>query len=665
METGCIVEFIDREKIVCAVVLEVKNERLRLLTEANREVNVSSRRLSHKSQLRLDISMGRHQLTDTLKHIALRREEAAADVDPKEVWEVLSSEQEWVDLATMTALCFPGSPGPDFESAVVRAFFRNRRYFKFGSDSFLPYTEEQVEQLAARQREEARRRRIIDQGSAWLKKVVEGLPNRWVPHVTGDQKAVVDLLRSYHLYEKDCPHFGLSRALAAAAGLENPHKRFQVLVAVGEFDADENVDLLRHHISVDFPEAVIRSADRLVADPPRFSDTSKRRDLTHLRIMTIDGQATLDYDDAISVERAPDGTRLGIHIVDVGYFVAKGSLVDVEARERASSIYMPDQRVSMLPSALAEGVCSLKEGEFRPAISTIIHFNDNHDIVGWDVVPSVIRVRHQYTYYDVNLLADEDPDVQKARKIAERFRQFRLSNGAIQITLPDIGVWMGESGDVNVSRVNRESPSRMLVSEFMIMANWLMAQFLSRRAVPAIFRSQPPPRERLYNGEEGSLFQNWMQRRLLSRFVLSTAAEHHSGLGLEAYTTATSPIRKYGDLITQRQIRSVFGLETPYSQEEMAEIIQGLQPPMAAVSKIQSSRNRYWLLKYLETKVGERESAVVLARRRNHYQVLLTDYMIEVDIPVSAGLNLKPEDIIHVTLQNVDARKDIIAAFAS
>lgn len=665
MEIGTIVEFIDKQKILCAVVLEVKNERLRLLTESNREVSLNASRLSHSGREHLDVTAGRGRLLEQLKEAALERRELARRIDIRELWEVLNSEQEWIDLPTMTAFCFPESADSAHESAVVRAFFDNRLYFKFGQESFFPYTVAQVEQIEARQREEARRQRIIASGGAWLKRVFIGLPHPWSDPLTPEQSEYAEILKSYYLFEKDSPHVAVARAMTAAAGLDNPDKIFRVLVAIGIFKPDENVELLRYDVPQAFPEPVWAEADRMVETPSGTGLDTSRMDLTHLPLMTIDGQATLDYDDAISIERYVDGFRLGVHIVDVAQFVTRGSSVDREAQIRASSIYTPDRKISMLPPALAEGLCSLKAGELRPAISTLIRLDPNHRIASWEIVPSVIRVRHQYTYYDVNLLADDDPDILVVRRVAEQFRKSRLENGAIQITLPDVGVWIDENGDIGLSRVNRESPSRLLVSEFMIMANWLMARFLAERQVPAIFRSQPPPRERLYNGEGGTLFQNWMQRRLLSRFILSPKAEHHSGLGLDAYTTATSPIRKYGDLVTQRQIRSIFGLEAAYSLEEMKEIIRALEQPMTAVSRIQSSRNRYWLLRYLESRVGSRESAIVLARRRNSYQVLLTDYMIEVDLPTSPGMKLVPEDLVQVTLQSVSARKDKVVAFLS
>ena len=122
-------------------------------------------------------------------------------------------------------------------------------------------------------------------------------------------------------------------------------------------------------------------------------------------------------------------------------------------------------------------------------------------------------------------------------------------------------------------------------------------------------------------------------------------------------------IPKYFDLATQRQIRATFGLETPYGREDIQQIIQTLEQPMAAVARIQFQRNRYWLLKYLEGRIGQKEEAVVVAKRRSNYIVLLTEYMIESTMPVSMGIELKPESLVQVTVQHVDARKDVLTVF--
>ncbi|NNK85457.1 MAG: exoribonuclease II, partial [Desulfobacterales bacterium] len=172
MGSGNVVEYIDQQKILCAVVLEVKNQRLRLLTENNREVNLSANRLSHKCKTQIDLSAGRNRMVQSLKEIADLRKELINHVDIQGLWEVLNTEQEWIDLATMTEFCFPDNPSCDHESAVIRAFFKNRLYFKFNPDSFFPNSEEQVIRIAAREKEEARRKQIITEGASWIKNIV-------------------------------------------------------------------------------------------------------------------------------------------------------------------------------------------------------------------------------------------------------------------------------------------------------------------------------------------------------------------------------------------------------------------------------------------------------------------------------------------------------------
>lgn len=661
MELGNIVEYIDRQRILCAVVLEIRNQRLRLLTENNKEVNLSAGRLLHRDSARIDPAMGRTRMVDTLKVIALKRRELIAKVVIRELWEVLNSEQQWIDLETITALCFPDAPNGDHRSAVVRAFFEDRLYFRFNPDRFFPNSEEQVERISAQREAEARRQRVIAEGGEWLRRLLAKNGPAGPDGAESGADEFRSVLKSFYLFEKESPDYSLARGMLERAGLDGATDLFPVLVEQGVFTEDENLDLLRLQTPVEFPFEVQARAEALVGLGQIDRADGSRRDLTHLNLFTIDGQSTLDFDDALSLEATPEGMRLGIHIVDVAHFVQKGGPLDREAQRRGSSIYMADQKIPMLPSNLAEGLCSLKAGELRPAISTMIDLTPDLDILRYRLFPSWVQVENQRTYFDVNLAADQDPKVMQLRSIARKFRESRLAAGAVHISVPEINLWIGEAGEVNLNRVNRESPGRMLVAEIMIMANWLMARFLAEHRMPAVFRAQPDPRERLYRGEDGTLFQHWMQRRLLNRFVLGHAPEKHSGLGLNAYVTATSPIRKYFDLVTQRQVRAALGLDEPYSAEDIDLIIQMLETPMSQVARLQAGRHRYWLLKYLEQRVGQKAEAIVLMRRRSSYQVLLADYMLECDLPIAGSLDLKPEDLLQVTLLKVSARKDLIA----
>ena len=660
MESGCIVEYIDRQKIMCAVVLEVKNQRLRLLTENNREVNLSCKRLLHKDKIRLDLSVGRDQMVEVLKQVVRKREALINAIDIRDLWEVLNSEQNWIDLATMTEFCFPESPSGDHEAAVMRALFNDRLYFKFNPEGFRPNSEKQVELLAAQRKQEQRKRTLIETGGSWLKKKLNSAGSLDPGSVGPDIIEFIEILRSYYLFGKESDDYAIAKAITARAGVESTQDIFRILVKLGVFDENENIELLRCDISANFNEKVMTRAEQIVNSNSMETAVATRRDLTQMPLMTIDGQGTLDFDDAISIEESADSMRLGVHIIDVGHFIQKTDVVDQEARERGSSIYMPDQKISMLPPILAEGLCSLKAGALRPAISIMIDLSPQAEVVHYEILQSLIRVKHQLTYFDINNVADENQHVRMMRDIAQKFRQKRLDDGAVQITVPEISIWVNENRDVFVNQVNRESPGRMLVSELMIMANWLMARYLKDRQIPAIFRSQRKPRERLYKNNSGTLFQNWMQRRRLSRFVLSAKPDAHSGLGLDAYITATSPIRKYFDLINQRQIRAALGLEPAYTEEQINEIIASLELPMSHVGRIQYTRHRYWLLKYLENQVGQKEEAIVLHRARRNYQILLTQYMLECDLPITSGIELKPEDLIQVTIQRVSARQDVI-----
>jgi len=659
MESGEIVEYIDDQKIICTVVMESGNQRLRLLTEHNREVKVAAQRLSHRGSMRLDLSAGRNRLVESLRELSLKRNALADEIEIEELWEILNQEQAWIDLETMVGLCFPKAMDDDHQSGVIRALFKSRRYFKFKPDRFLPHTEEQVAAIIEIEQKAAHKDRLIEAGAAWIQSVRSGS--------TAQQPAchqeLTEKFKSFYLFDKESPHYETVRAIMKKADLTSSEAIFNHLVAVGVWTPDENVDLLRYKIPTDFSQSVLEQAQSVPAATAGTFKNSGRVDLTHLTTITIDGQSTLDFDDALSIETRDDHFLVGIHISDVAQHIKKGDLLDREARSRGSSIYMPDNRISMAPPLLAENRLSLKKDHLRPAISTMVKINLSGDIISYDIFPSIIRVDHQLSYFEANISAEEGEAISTLYNIATRFREKRLSQGAIQITLPEINIWLDESGAPVVNRINRESPGRLMIAEMMILSNWLSARFLVENNTPAIFRSQPKPKDRILKNGTGSLFQNWMQRKLLNRFALRSGPDHHCGLGLDAYVTATSPIRKYFDLVTQRQLRAVLGLEKAYTEKEIDEIIGQLAQPMADVGRIQFRRNRYWLLKHLEGRIGGKEEAIVLQRRRNAYSILLKAYMIECPLPQSSGIDLKPEDLVQVTIQHVNARNNTLSVF--
>ena len=656
MRSGTIVEYIDRKQIVCAVVLGEKNQRLRMLTQNNREVTQAKKRLAHISDEYLDLNMGRDALVERLRAVAAKRKQLQNQIDIKTLWEVLHTEATWIDLKTIAELCFDGQPSSDHTSAVMRALFEDRLYFKFDTNRFFPNAPEQVARVAAQIAEEARRSRIIEEGSQWIRQVMEAVP----VSVPSDKKEIIEILKSFYLFGKQSPHYEAGKEIVSRSGLDRKEGPFYLLVKLGVWDKDENLNLHRFGISDSFPPEVMQASRRLVTKAIKGKSREGRRDLTCLSTITIDGSNTVDFDDAVSIELNGNGCRLGVHITDIGHVVEKGNSIDEEALSRASSIYMPDKRISMLPPILAENLCSLKEGEERMAISIMADLDNSANVVNYEIFPSIIRVNRQLTYHDANIAVGEDPELKAIYEMAHKFRNFRLQRGALQITIPEIHVQIDSRRNISINLVNRENPGRMMISECMILANWLAARFFRDHGQATIYRSQLPPRGNLIGEDGGTLYQNWMQRRLLSRVVLNLSPESHAGLGLDAYVTLTSPLRKYLDLVTQRQLRGLLGMERLYSDEELRFVIQAVEQPMSYITMLQQERTRYWILRHLESRVGQKEEALVLEKRHRKYVVLLTRYMMECPLPLNCGAELAPKDTVLVKIERVNARSNIL-----
>jgi exoribonuclease-2 len=658
MIKGNIVEYIDQQKIISAVIIQEKKGRLRLLTENNREVNFSEKRLSHVSQTCLDTCVARDAIVIQLKQLTQNRKKLSETIDIRELWELLHEESEDIDISTMTLFCFDPPLTCDHEAAVIRAFFHDRLYFKFNKMIFTPYTPQQVEAKKKQIKETEKREILIRKGAAWINDV---LNNKNGSNTKGDQE-IIDILKSYYLFNNNFASYLTAKHIIKKSLINSPEQLFNVFVKAGIWDQNINVDLLAMQIPTVFSRNVIEQEKKLAQSRMNFFDDPLRKDLTDLPLITIDGQSTLDFDDAISLENTESGYTLGIHIIDVDAYIKSDDPIDLAARDRASSIYMPDDKLPMIPPNLSEDLCSLKENEIRPGISTIIKLSRFFEIQDYKIVPSIIKVHKQMSYSSANLLNGKDDPITTLYKIAIRLREKRLKAGAIQITLPEVNVWLEENQEIGYLKIDRENPSRMLISEMMIFANSLMAEFLAAHNVPAVFRSQAQPKQRLFKGIETSLILNFMQRKQLSRAMIGTEPDIHSGLGVKAYATATSPIRRYHDLLTQRQIKSIFGYDKAYTKTELETILQTISVSIANAGRVQASRKRYWIIKYLESKRGNTYEALVLDCHRDHYTVLIKEFMYEAKLPVS-GIKLKHGDIIQVTIQHADARRDQLSLF--
>jgi exoribonuclease-2 len=183
----------------------------------------------------------------------------------------------------------------------------------------------------------------------------------------------------------------------------------------------------------------------------------------------------------------------------------------------------------------------------------------------------------------------------------------------------------------------------------MILANTVAAKYVADRMVPGLFRSQPLLQNRIVHGEDDDLFQNTLQRKHIPRGELSTTAKPHSGLGVSHYTTVTSPIRRLLDLVMQHQLNSIVRRQEPCFTEEMCrDFTSVLSRILTAANNVRQQRQRYWLLKYLADRQGQYVDAMVIQSGPRRVNLLLTDILMDIDLPVPGGRTPEPGAIVKV-----------------
>jgi len=656
MEPGWLVEFFEEKRILVGMVLELKGERLHVLTQNSREMTLSRKRLLHACPGKLPPGASRQEILDLLQQAAKTREELKEGIDLPEIWELLAAENEPQSTEELARLWFNGT-SCDQVAAMGRALFEDRFLFKFKDGLWVPNPPEVVAALQEKARREEEERRELAEAAQWLRAA-------WEQGEIADplwRERLVKLLKEVAIFGEEAPGYAKAKAYLDKAGLPAPEAAFRLLVRLGVFSEDENLDLYQLEVPTEFAPATRELARRLSQAPPSDPLAAQRLDLTDLECFTIDGERTRDFDDALSLEERPGGlVRLGVHIADVASLVAPDTPLDAEARERATSIYLPEMRLPMFPEELSEHTLSLLEGEERLALSFLIDLSPAGEVQHAAIQPSVIRVKRRLTYSQVDAILEGDPVLRRLAELARTLKARRLAAGGYELKLPEVWVTLNQ-GNVQVVVEDQETLSHQMVSEAMVLANWLAARFLAERGVPAIYRSQPEPREPIDREAPKDLVALWQDRKKLSRVVMDLEPQPHWGLGLPCYTMASSPIRRFLDLVIHRQLLAALSGRPPvYSRAELEQILLIIEPAMRRASLLKTRRLRYWLLKYLAGQVGSRKEALVLEQMQNRWRLLLPEVLLEVPLTAPASLNLKPGDTVLVRLDKVNPREDLV-----
>ena len=190
----------------------------------------------------------------------------------------------------------------------------------------------------------------------------------------------------------------------------------------------------------------------------------------------------------------------------------------------------------------------------------------------------------------------------------------------------------------------------------MILANGVAADFLTAQEAPGLFRSQPPPKKRLISGIQNSLQDIACQRRFLARGELTVHPKPHSGLGLNCYTTVTSPIRRFLDTAMQLQLSNIInGRGILFSADACKTLVGTIQQKLARANKVRQQRHRYWILRYLEEQVGSTASALVVSHGPKRVNALLLDCLFDVDLPMNPAFPVEPGDRVKVRIAKANA----------
>jgi exoribonuclease-2 len=660
MEPGKIVTYFDKDKITCGICLGRKVNRLHLLSEHNRETNLNLNRVIHSSEKILNLKLSKEELLKTLRSIISKEEELKESVDTEELWNLLQGEGESFDSNYIAEIAFGANPTSEQSAAMLRSLYEDKIHFKFKEGKFTIHPPHQVQQILMKLQRDAERETELEEGSAWIKIKWDGIPIEDPP----GKDRYLALLRELAIFGSESPEYQKVKQLLKRANLNQSDAPFKLLVKMGEFKEDENLLLLRYGIPTQCTPQSSAETEEICHNfnTKLISLKNKRRDLTSLEVFSIDSETTRDVDDAISIEMDETSYQVGIHIADVAHYIIPESYLDKEACERTTSIYLPEGKIPMFPPPLSEDILSLVERKERLAISIIIHFNSSNEIKEFNFFTSVIKVHNRYTYTQSDNQINSDKKLLCLFQLAQHLRGKRVKAGALFLPIPELTIKVDEHKTIHVCKRERETPSEIIISELMILTNWLCASFLQEKGIPLIYRNQSEPREIVEGAGKDNLFLNYKQRRLLNRVTLSTVPGNHSSLGLKPYSTSTSPIRRYMDLIAQRQLRSALIEDRkPYSEEELKQMIVDTEFNKTKINLVQEQRHKFWLIKYLEGKIGETFPALVVNHAFNRCELVLTDYLLETSVPSSKKAEpISPGATIEVKLEAADASKGII-----
>lgn len=466
---------------------------------------------------------------------------------------------------------------------------------------------------------------------------------------------------------------------------------------------DPGVDILailvENGIRTEWPKPVIEEL-KGISDKVLDSDKENRIDLTKELIFTIDGDDAKDLDDAVSIRKNGNNFVLGVHIMDVDYYVNKGSEIDKEAFKRGTSVYVVDRVVSMLPPQLSNGICSLNPNEERLAMSVVMEINHNGNVVDYEIFESVIESKIRLSYEKVNEVYNGEKvseyDLVKnelfmMRELASILQKKRDKLGAIDFDKDEVDLVLDKKGEVVDIVLKDRGEAERLIENFMVTTNETVSRMMAYSDWPSIYRvhEKPDPSKMRdfaglasilgfrMKGNMDDIHPNQLQTILKesaeseNHFVLANQLlrsmqkaryDHnnlgHFGLGSSEYGHFTSPIRRYPDLLLHRMLKKylfdndfeAFDRDEAYIAEAAQELSKREREAITAEREVNDMK----IAEYMEGKVGEKYSGVITSVH-NFGMFIQLDNLVEglVKIDTLDGYyNLSPDGFSLISANN-------------
>ena len=451
----------------------------------------------------------------------------------------------------------------------------------------------------------------LDRLEGRVLRIIERKINRYIGLINFDKKGIGHITLDDNKIKLDI-EIPKDKSLNAVDGhkvvvelgkkIDNNKYQGEVVEIIGHVN-DPGVDILsiiyKYNIDIDFSDDTKKEVESIPMEVHE-SDLKGRRDLRDMCIFTIDGDDTKDIDDAISIEKLPNGNyKLGVHIADVSYYVKEGSPLDNDAMERGTSVYLVDRVIPMIPHELSNGICSLNPNVDRLAISCVMEFTKDGKQVDYEIFPSVIKSRIQMTYKNVNRILEDNTvpegyeefvnDLKLMSELATILRKAKVNRGYIDFGIDEAKIIV-DKNCVPVDVVLRDRGiGENLIEDFMIAANECVATHIYFMNLPFIYRIHEYPKEEkirsflgfvsnlgyTITGNVSDMKPTTIQRilkqledkpeykilsslllRSMQKAVYSPENLGHYGLASKCYTHFTSPIRRYPDTTVHRLLRT-------------------------------------------------------------------------------------------------------------